>query len=190
VISDSADGNGQFSARSKLSALTSDLDRDLIVLVSNSEPHRPTVFVERSNDDDDPTLAAMVSLVPSFNLADQKTEMIFLVDRSGSMGPGYYGDPEEGSIRAARKALGLFLHSLPSDCYFNVFSFGSRFDSLFKESLKYDDATLQQAKNHVQGMKADYGGTEIYQPLEAIFKMAGQPGYLRQVCTLYFLYFY
>jgi hypothetical protein len=33
-------------------------------------------------------------------------------------------------------------------------------------------------------MKADYRVTEIYQPLEAIFKMAAQPGYLRQVCTL------
>ena len=73
----------------------------------------------------------MLSLVPSFKLTEQKTELIFLVDRSGSMdGPG---------IRQAKQALKvyfnifsriahyliqicfyclqLFLHSLPLDCY-------------------------------------------------------------------------
>ena len=43
----------------------------------------------------------MVSLVPSFSLADQKVELIFLVDRSGSMGQGYdyqKNEPTEGSI--------------------------------------------------------------------------------------------
>ena len=30
--------------------------------------------------------ALMLSIVPSFKLTDQKTELIFLVDRSGSMG--------------------------------------------------------------------------------------------------------
>lgn len=51
----------------------------------------------------------MLSLVPSFKLADQKTELIFIVDRSGSMmGKG---------IQQAKQALLLFLHSLPVDCY-------------------------------------------------------------------------
>lgn len=73
----------------------------------------------------------MLSLVPSFKLTEQKTELIFLVDRSGSMdGPG---------IRQAKQALKVylnilcriahyliqicfnclqvFLHSLPLDCY-------------------------------------------------------------------------
>ena len=102
----------------------------------------------------------------------------------GSMGPGYcYGNEEHqgGSIASAKKALGLFLHSLPSDCYFNIFSFGSSFNSLFQGSVEYDDVSLVQAKQHVQSMQADYGGTEIYQPLEAIFKEEVKPGHLRQV---------
>jgi len=43
----------------------------------------------------------MVSLVPSFSLTEQKVELIFLVDRSGSMGAGYNyqtNEPNEGSI--------------------------------------------------------------------------------------------
>ena len=179
-----ANDEGQFSARSHLTAKTSDLDRDLVILIESSDPHKPVVFVEKSED---PLIAGMVSLVPSFNLKDQKTELIFLVDRSGSMGPGYYYTTREqsgGSIGSAKKALGLFLHSLPADCYFNIFSFGSHFDSLFETSMKYDDNTLLKAKEHVQSMEANYGGTEIYQPLDAIFKQSTKAGYLRQIFVL------
>jgi len=70
------------------------------VLVSTADPHKPTVFVEKSADHED-SVAGMVSLVPSFSLTDQKVELIFLVDRSGSMGSGYNyqtNEPTEGSI--------------------------------------------------------------------------------------------
>ncbi len=63
----------------------------------------------------------------------------------------------------------MFLHSLPADCYFNVFSFGSHFDSLFDGSVKYDDATLASAKAHAASMDANYGGTEIYNPIVSGF---------------------
>ena len=84
----------------------------------------------------------MLSLVPSFKLAEQKTELIFLVDRSGSM--------QGAGIEQARQALKvlhfkniciiqnrllnckfflkysqLFLHSLPMDCYVSNSLFNS-----------------------------------------------------------------
>jgi hypothetical protein len=183
-VASSANDKGQFSSKSHLAAKNSDLDRDLVILIESSDPHKPTVFVEKSED---PLIAGMVSLVPSFNLKDQKMEMIFLVDRSGSMRPGYnYNTNEQagGSIELAKKALELFLHSLPADCYFNIFSFGSHFDSLFETSVKYDDNTLLKAKEHVQSMEANYRGTKIYQPLDAIFKQSIKPGYLRQIFVL------
>jgi len=166
--------DGQFNASSKFAGNVSDLDRDLVVLIENSDPHQPTVFMEKS--DDDAMVAGMISLVPSFKLKDQKVELIFLVDRSGSM---------HGTlIEQAKKALELFLHSLPMDCFFNIFSFGSSFDSLFPESRKYDDDTLSLAKHHVSTMEADYGGTEIYQPLNFIFERPRQSGHLRQIFVL------
>ena len=166
--------DGQFNASAKLSGNVSDLDRDLVVLIENADPHQPAVFLEKS--DEDPAMAGMISLVPSFKLKDQKVELIFLVDRSGSM---------HGSrIEQAKKALELFLHSLPMDCYFNIFSFGSSFRSLFSESKKYDDETLILAKNHVSSMSDDYGGTEIFQPLNFIFQQPRRVGHLRQIFIL------
>jgi hypothetical protein len=40
-----------------------------------------------------------------------------------------------GAIKTAIEALKLILHSLPDGSYFNVVSFGSEFEILFKESV-------------------------------------------------------
>jgi von Willebrand factor A domain-containing protein 5 len=116
--------------------------------------------------------------VPSLklNVFNIGPRQIFLVDRSGSMhGP---------SIEQAKKALEYFVHSLPANSYFNIVSFGSRYDSLFGESETYDDSSLAFAKTYVATMEANYGGTEIYQPLEFIFRQPRREGYLRQVFVL------
>lgn len=47
----------------------------------------------------------------------------------------------------------LFLHSMPADCYFNIFGFGSSFTSVFGTSVKYDDESLKKAKAHARGNK-------------------------------------
>ncbi|RIB18087.1 hypothetical protein C2G38_2086689, partial [Gigaspora rosea] len=48
------------------------------------------------------------------------SELIFVIDRSGSM----HGEP----VKKASEALQSLLRSLPEDCFFNVVSFGSRDD--------------------------------------------------------------
>ena len=173
-INQEPDENGQFKAMAGLKdAYTDVMDRDLVVMLKSEKNDEPTIFIEKNEN----TLAAMVSLIPSFQLDQQKTELIFLVDRSGSMGGS--------SMELAIEALKLFLHSMPVDCYFNICSFGSRFSFLFKKGSKlYDDDTLAKAKKHVNGMDADFGGTEVYSPLEDIFKSQDIDGYVRQIFLL------
>merc|ERR1719433_227526 len=173
-IKASADENGQFKASSGLDNATTDvMDRDLIVLIQTEEQDKPVVFIEKTVE----SLAALVSLIPSFKLDEQKVELIFLVDRSGSMGGQ--------SMEQAKKALKLFLHSMPANCYFNIWSFGSQFSCLFENgSRRYDDKTLDTAKIHTNQMTANFGGTEVYRPLKAIFKEKSITGYAKQVFLL------
>jgi len=52
-------------------------------------------------------------------------------------------------------------------------SYGSNFEFLFKDqrSVEYNDENFQYAFNSVAEFTADFGGTEILKPLEAIFKL-------------------
>jgi hypothetical protein len=63
-----------------------------------------------------------------------ESEYIFLIDRSYSM---------EESIKLAREALQLFLHSLPYGSKFNIVSYGSKHQAMFPQSVLYNDQTLQ-----------------------------------------------
>ena len=81
----------------------------------------------------------MVSLVPKLVLkAQPKLDVVFLIDCSGSM--------NGSSIRLAREAINILLHSLPSTVLFNIVCFGSRYTKLFPHSLPYSDKTLGEAK--------------------------------------------
>jgi len=173
-ISQEPNEHGQFNAMASLKDANTDvMDRDLIVMLKSEKNDEPSIFLEKNEK----TLAAMVSLIPSFQLDQQKTELIFLVDRSGSM--------DGSSMELAKEALQLFLHSMPMDCYFNIWSFGSHFSSLFQNGSKlYDDDTLAEAKNHVNGMNANFGGTEVYSPLQNIFTSQEIDGYARQIFLL------
>ena len=75
-----------YATKSTLSGNTSDMNRDFILMIESENIHDPAVYLERSSKLD--AHAAMVSLVPQFKLKEQKADLIFLVDRSGSMGWG------------------------------------------------------------------------------------------------------
>lgn len=91
-------------------------------------------------------------------------EYIFLIDRSYSMSGTF--------INLAKEALMLFIQSLPYGSRFNVVSYGSSHQFLFEgeRSVQYDDQTVTHAINEIKQFDANLGGTEIYKPLEEIFK--------------------
>lgn len=122
------------------------------------DPHQPRLWTQL---DSDKNISAMFVLYPKFDVPEVNTEIIFLVDQSGSMG----GE----SIKEARKALKTCLEILPKTVLFNVIGFGSGFVSVFPQSKPSEKQYLTKALNYAKSMDATLGGTEILAPLEDIY---------------------
>ncbi|KAL1410462.1 hypothetical protein Q8F55_004473 [Vanrija albida] len=161
TTSTAPDADPTFSkASATLSLNSTSLDTDFIVQVVATKLGEPSAVLETH-----PTIpnqrAIMASLVPKFELPAEAPELVFVCDRSGSMG---------GKIPDLKSALHVFLKSLPVGIKFNICSFGTRFDFLWDKSQTYSEKSLKAATQHVDTFDANYGGTEMYQPVEATFK--------------------
>uniref|UniRef100_A0A3Q2UX39 VIT domain-containing protein n=1 Tax=Haplochromis burtoni TaxID=8153 RepID=A0A3Q2UX39_HAPBU len=131
----------------------------------------------------------MVSLYPEFPQSVMSStascgEFVFLMDRSGSMGFRIKRRSLQTCIHSAKDTLLLLLKSLPMGCYFNIYSFGSRYEHIFPKSVEYSRQTMEEALKKVKKMKADLGETEILEPLKHIYS---QPCILNQPRQLFVL---
>ncbi|EQL36451.1 hypothetical protein BDFG_01850 [Blastomyces dermatitidis ATCC 26199] len=103
----------------------------------------------------------MATLVPKFNIPNNNPEIVFIIDRSGSM---------TGNIKTLQSALRVFLKSLPVGVKFNICSFGSRHSFMWNKSKTYDASSLKAALQYVDSIAADFGGTEMLEPVKATVK--------------------
>ncbi|XP_066567927.1 von Willebrand factor A domain-containing protein 5A isoform X2 [Amia ocellicauda] len=167
-------------------------DRDVELLVYYKNAHQPTTILEAGLPSATPgslmaDAVAMLSFYPEFPVAVLSSlsscgEFIFLVDRSGSMDcPMSTGTGEMQRIKSARDTLLLLLKSLPLGCYFNIYGFGSTFESFFPDSVEYTQETMDSAVEKVKTMEADLGGTEILEPLKEIYRKPCRDGHPRQL---------
>lgn len=131
------------------------IQEDFVLTVTSSQQDLPSAFLETH-----PVLpnqrALIVSLIPKFGLPQSASEIIFVIDRSGSM---------VDKIRTLRLALEVFLKSLPIGIHFNIVSFGSGSTSLWPRSKICDRENLEEALKYTKKIKADMGGTEILNAL-------------------------
>lgn len=104
-----------------------------------------------------------------------KREIIFLADRSGSM---------KDKIEGLRRAMNVFLKGIPVNRYFNVWCFGSQYESMWPRSMQYNEENLAYALGHVQSFKANMGGTEIHQALNGIIQTSTTDGEIKDVVVL------
>ena len=160
-------------ARVTLAHEVAAMDRDFVLLVTPVEASMPQALLERNADG---LTTAMVSFVPSFESSRHPKEVVFLVDRSGSM--------DGSSIEQVRAALQLCLRSLREGDRFNIVGFGSTHSALFPESCPYGQATLDEAAAHVDAMQADLGGTEILPALHWVLEHAPAASLQREVVLL------
>lgn len=148
-------------ASASLSIGSTDLDKDFILQVTATKLGEPSAVLENH-----PTIpnqrALMATLVPKFTIPADKPEIVFVCDRSGSM--------SGSKIDNLVSALNVFLRSLPVGVKFNICSFGSRHEFLWPKSQTYSQETLDTASKHVKTFAGDFGGTQMYKPLEDTFK--------------------
>ncbi|KAL7857684.1 hypothetical protein AOLI_G00177860 [Acnodon oligacanthus] len=167
-------------------------DRDVELFLYYQNAHQPTAIVEAGDPTAQPGSlmrdpVVMLSLYPEFPSALMSSvtscgEFVFIMDRSGSMGcPMHNGSGAQTRIESARDTLLLLLKSLPLGCYFNIYGFGSCYESYFPKSVEYTQETMDQAVKKVKEMQADMGGTEILQPLKHIYSQQCIPNHPRQV---------
>jgi hypothetical protein len=137
---------------------TAQLETDFVLQIIAKYTGVPKAILE-----DHPTIpnhrALMATLVPKFALPPEKPEIVFVCDRSGSMGGT--------RINLAVQALKVFLKSLPIGVKFNICSFGSHHSFLWPRSVTYSQQTLDEAMRHADTFSADFGGTEMLPPLRA-----------------------
>jgi len=165
-------GNG------KIKVVDSDpLRRDVVILLRTNVTYDPKLYIEKSNTYSN--IAMMLSIVP--NVTDLKlksnSEFIFVVDRSASM--------QGLKMDQTRKALEQILATLPEGSLFNIIGFGSNYNSLFDESqLQSNKTAMLKANDYVRTMEADYGATEILDPLKFVLKSRKVNGFDRQVIVM------
>ncbi len=159
-------------ARVRLAQRSAAMDRDLVIVVEAEGLDTPHAVVERGEKGG----AILVSFVPAFEASARPAEVVFVVDRSGSMGGT--------SIAEVRNALQLCLRSLTAGSRFNIVSFGSTFEALFAESRPYDDQSMSEAAAFVSTLDADMGGTELLPALEFALRQQPVEGLARQLLLL------
>ncbi|KAK4145155.1 von Willebrand factor type A domain-containing protein [Dichotomopilus funicola] len=155
----------------RLPEMVAQLDRDFVVEI-RTQPEAgletPQACLERHPQWDGHT-AVMLTIPSRLMLgttataaahADGQGEIIFVADRSGSMGD---------KIAALRSAMEFFLKGIPTERSFNIHCFGSNHESLWARPTAYSADTLQTALGYVsQHFRADMGGTSLLPALKAV----------------------
>ncbi|GIZ42885.1 hypothetical protein CKM354_000613300 [Cercospora kikuchii] len=148
-------------ASATLTQESTELGADFILQIVIDDLSRPQAILETH-----PSIpnqrAIMATMVPKFVLDPSYPEIVFIADQSGSM---------SGSKNASLvKALKVFLKSLPIGVRFNICAFGNRFQFLWETSQAYNEDNVNRAMDFVTGFGAQYGGTELLEPIKAAFK--------------------
>ncbi|MGL4475696.1 MAG: VIT domain-containing protein [Shewanella sp.] len=140
------------------------MDRDFIL-----EIDKPKGYIgEGYWANDGESTVVLTSLIPQLDsslkpaIKYQPRCIKIVVDCSGSMS----GD----SIEQARIALLQIINLLNAQDYFNIILFGSNHQQLFNESVIADNINISIAKQQLNVLAANLGGTEMQSALSAAYR--------------------
>ncbi|CAM5097937.1 unnamed protein product [Natator depressus] len=108
-------------------------------------------------------------------------KFVLLLDRSGSTACPTDAETCPASASAAprdgQETLVLPVKSLPLSCYFKIYGFGSEFESFYPQSVENTQQTKAESLQRLQLLQANLGGTEILEPLRAIYRSPCRDGH-------------
>lgn len=104
---------------------------------------------------------AVLHQLEDLNVNKYPKTFTFVLDCSGSM-------ETDNKMRQAKQALEVFVRSLSEGCHFNVYRFGSSYNSMWPESKLYTEQSQNECLQITKYYQANMGGTEIYRCLEDI----------------------
>jgi Ca-activated chloride channel homolog len=140
------------------------LDRDFILLIDELAHHSQGLAAWDALDPGNGVV--MVAFSPKLPpQAPQPVQMKVLVDCSGSMA----GD----SIQSARSALQRILTSLQPDDRYSLTRFGSCVEHRSKALWKVAPASLAAARQWVEALQADLGGTDMEDAIHSTLALPG-----------------
>ena len=142
---------GGLKGAMKMSTTMAEFNRDLKLVIEVVNPFEPKVLTEY-----DPvrnSTAALLSFVPDIAQQVQASTFTLIIDCSGSMAGT--------RMELAREAALTFLTSIPEGNFLQIYKFGGTFQSCFRTPLAVNDENNALAKNFIDLLQADMGGTEL-----------------------------
>jgi len=152
------------------------LNEDLVLNIGQECPYGIYTTLERSYELKSECLRVTFNNPINTDMdMEGKAEIIFLVDKSGSM---------SGSrMETTKFALTLFLRSLPENSKFNIIAFDNSYNNCFPSSTAYNDGSLSKAQKYVDSLYAS-GGTNVNSPLSYVLNNDEDPDYPRTIILL------
>ncbi|CAM5072078.1 unnamed protein product [Eretmochelys imbricata] len=156
-------------------------DRELELLVYYTEPPKPSAVLEAGLPGAEPGSlmgdpAVMMTLLP------RVPEVVPAQSQPGSSSSCWAAPAARPAPWTQRpETLVLLLKSLPLGCYFNIYGFGSEFESFYPQSVENTRQTKAGSLQRLQLLQANLGGTEILEPLRAVYRSPCRDGHPRQL---------
>lgn len=137
------------------------LDRDFILNLESASAQSSCI---ETQDGEGRVVAASLRIPPVQDTVEKPLSLKIVIDCSGSMAGT--------SIAQARKASLEILNLLRPKDRFNITLFGSTCRHVFRKSVLASAKNITKAWNHLEGLEADMGGTEMGNALKSTFALS------------------
>ena len=126
---------------------------------------QPLIYYQKLSKDSDEKVYSLLyktKIVNNNNIELSPGLFIFLLDQSNSM----RGEKR----RIACNALKIFLQSIPKNSFYQIIGFGTKFKKYNEKPVPYIKKNIEKSMKIIADIAANMKGTNIYSPLEDIYK--------------------